>query len=1100
MSLIKKEFYQNLLADINILDVMKGENPTQKGSQWFCKSPYNTEQTASCHINIKKNKFIDYSSGKSGNAITYLMDKKNLTFVEAVQELAKLANKDVEYESEEAAKAYAEKQVKKAELQPLLDAAHAAYQKALFSLPRNHAAWEEIFFRGYSEQDAKIKKLGFAPGNQTIYNIAKELGNVDGAIEISLLNEKNNDRDFNRLVYPLYNATDKLVGFATRNLDKDVKKSKFAKWINSKSSTLFDPSKFLYGLNNAFSSINKTNTVWIVEGYNDVEAFQDHEIPNTISPCGTKLMDTQIKEIAKYAKKVYLCLDDDKAGKAATIKDIEKFLQLNFSVFTCNLPEGHDPDSYVRELKQKDFRFQFTDEELKASFNKNSLLIQHFEDNGFIKTGFDELCDFYLKGKDSITNQEGAKDICYIIAKVKDLGFRENYKSTLATRSKIKASIINTWVKEFEQDALEAALAKNPDYNWPSALKDEPIEKHLPMIRKYNFFQAKNQIWMQINDEKPFRFKSVSNFSIEVIQHMHDENFPKKLIRVKNIYNNERIFDYRADALVATQDVRKMLANQGNFKWKGDADNLENLTDFLYDDMGDGEQITELGWHHDGFWCWNNIVTVPGKESIKIDENGVFQFNDKTYYVPSANKIYRKSSSKYVSQKKVIVQNAQQPLGTYLEQLYKVHREHAITGTMFMISTIFQDIVFKHYNFFPMVFLYGNAGTGKDELSYCLRSFFGFPQTPNPVGSNLSTSKSAVRVLAEFKNMLIQFSEYTPGNEKNDETFKEFWNKNGYKRGTIAQRYSTEEVPVDCSILFTSNQFPTNLALITRLLTEQMMKNKFTIEEGKEFEKLMDMTKPGISSYTVEILHLRGIVEESFKEKYQTFIQGLKQMTDFADLEGRIIQNIAVMGAFYDLLRDYIHFPFTRAEMISHFTQMAKHIRKKLQTSSLNAKFWDCFYSCVKNRMNGDYILKVGKDLKIDGDQMYFNYKAVYDKVSDIWFRKHNEIAPKNLTLLQVLKEDEAFVTYKDNGVVFTDIENPNEKLKTSALIYNMNKIDVGRDILNAANWQIEESKSKQNSLENASPPHSPKDVDNKENQLAISAVNNIPEDDDLPF
>ena len=120
MSLIKKEFYQNLLADINILDVMKGENPTQKGSQWFCKSPYNTEQTASCHINIKKNKFIDYSSGKSGNAITYLMDKKNLTFVEAVQELAKLANKDVEYESEEAAKAYAEKQVKKAELQPLL--------------------------------------------------------------------------------------------------------------------------------------------------------------------------------------------------------------------------------------------------------------------------------------------------------------------------------------------------------------------------------------------------------------------------------------------------------------------------------------------------------------------------------------------------------------------------------------------------------------------------------------------------------------------------------------------------------------------------------------------------------------------------------------------------------------------------------------------------------------------------------------------------------------------------------------------------------------------------------------------------------------------
>lgn len=135
-----------------------------------------------------------------------------------------------------------------------------------------------------------------------------------------------------------------------------------------------------------------------------------------------------------------------------------------------------------------------------------------------------------------------------------------------------------------------------------------------------------------------------------------------------------------------------------------------------------------LGWQPEGFWAWNNKITLPrGNEIREIEENGVYKQNGKCYYIPSANKIYLNNPTKYMPQKKVILYEANVDFTQYTSKMIEVHRDHAITGILFTISSMFQDIIEDKLGFFPLLFLYGPASSGKDNLIECCQSFFWQP-------------------------------------------------------------------------------------------------------------------------------------------------------------------------------------------------------------------------------------------------------------------------------------------------------------------------------------------------------------------------------------
>src|SRR5699024_2199849 len=156
-----------------------------------------------------------------------------------------------------------------------------------------------------------------------------------------------------RVIYPLISrkgASFRPVGLAGRSLDPD---GKYAKWMNSTDSDLYKKDRFWYGLHLASEFIVKKNEVWIVEGYNDVIAWQTNGIQNTVAPCGTAIAENQMKLLRKFTDHIVLCMDSDPAGIKAMAKHIPAFLAFGFRVQLVELPEGVDPDDFSREHPER---------------------------------------------------------------------------------------------------------------------------------------------------------------------------------------------------------------------------------------------------------------------------------------------------------------------------------------------------------------------------------------------------------------------------------------------------------------------------------------------------------------------------------------------------------------------------------------------------------------------------------------------------------------------------------------------------------------------------------------------------------------------------
>ena len=261
-------------------------------------------------------------------------------------------------------------------------------------------------------------------------------------------------------------------------------------------------------------------------------------------------------------------------------------------------------------------------------------------------------------------------------------------------------------------------------------------------INNYHLFTDNNRIYILKGTSSKQYFESISNFEIQILQHIQDEKFPMKLLKVKNVFGLERIFDISSDLFNTLGGFENSIARQGNFLFTGNASDFKQLKALLFDKMGNGEKLESLGYQNGyDFWIWNNKVNLLNGKSIEIDENGIFNHNQKSFYVPSANKIYINNLSAYQPQKKMKLVNSDIAMSTYLQKMMEVHKEHYITAVLFTISSIFQDIVVNQIGNFPILFLYGAGSSGKDQLAESCQSFFGIPQTAINLEGGASTLK-----------------------------------------------------------------------------------------------------------------------------------------------------------------------------------------------------------------------------------------------------------------------------------------------------------------------------------------------------------------------
>lgn len=567
-------------------------------------------------------------------------------------------------------------------------------------------------------------------------------------------------------------------------------------------------------------------------------------------------------------------------------------------------------------------------------------------------------------------------------------------------------------------------------------------------VANYGLFQANNKIYIARGKLGKQYFESISNFQIEILQHIQDEKFPLKLLKIKNVFSLEKIFDMHSDRFNKLGTFEDSIACQGNFLFTGSPSDFKVLKAYLFDKMGNGQKIETLGFQNGfNFWVWNNKVNLMNGQSIEIDENGIFSLNKKSFYVPSANRIYSNNIAAFQPQKKMKIISSDNKLHEYLQKILEVHKSNSISAILFTLSSIFQDIVVKEIGNFPILFLYGAGSTGKDQLIECCQSFFGEPQSAINVESGASTIKGQIRKFAQFTNLIVHLSEYKRGDSKLDGILKGFWDRRGYEFGTIESKVSTDTVPVLSSTILAGNDYPEAEALISRLLWLEFPAKTFSAADSKPYEELKDMTKKGISHFTDDLLLYRDHYEKNFRIKYRMYKENLTPMIPVQHT--RVIGNLSVLGATYEIFKDIITFPFSYGEMIEHFKKCTENQNRKLDSSSIGNKFWDCFLASMRG--NKDDRIVVFRDLRLDSNILYFQFTSCFNKIQRQWALQYRETSPNKQTIQDYLKKQDYF----RNEVSSVRFGKGKDSKNTSGYVIDISKLQIQEELINAVEWQI---------------------------------------------
>lgn len=654
-----------------------------------------------------------------------------------------------------------------------------------------------------------------------------------------------------------------------------------------------------------------------------------------------------------------------------------------------------------------------------------------------------------------VKRNDGARKICAVIASIDDISLAETYINWVQKESGVLKTSLNKWIKEFRLEKVieEIEVEVDLEYELPKDVKI-PFSELENDIKNYGMFMANCKIWVALPKAilGKIYFTDISNFDIEILQHMADDSRPSLLIRMKNLNNNETIFDCPTETFNTVMRFKDILSRYHNYIFRGKQEHIETLHSFLFNKMGKGVKLDVLGWQIDGrFHAWNNKIISPDEEEkeFEINDNGQYVKGNNHYYIASANKLFKNNIYKYKNEKSFREIKNKISFYELLSQAAKVHRHHYISPILYGITTLFRDFVVEKENHFPILFLYGQGGTGKDELARLVMSLTGVPQKPINLESELSTQKATVRVLAQFRNGIIMFSEYKRGNQKIDGSLKNVYDNNGYSIGTIESKFSTDYIPVETGLILTGNEFPESEPLIQRTIWNQMDKNIFTQEEKEAMEVLKKMVSAGVSGYASEFIKHRNLVEEKYSEEHSKWTAILTPI--FPDVKVRMIDNLAIIAAFYGIFKDIFQFSFSQYEMIDHFKIGIEQQMFRINSTSLMVKFWDCFISSFRGTI--DDRIQAKKIVNIEENSLYVQWTHVYMKIQKQWFLLYRESAPKKEVVLEELKKADLFVSNHSSY----SFDTGRKAVRSSAIELNLSQLDkkIKNDIIGAFMEQV---------------------------------------------
>nr|WP_297785147.1 DNA primase [uncultured Allomuricauda sp.] len=410
----------------------------KSGSNFKGLSPFTDERTPSFMVSPVKQIWKDFSSGKGGNVVAFLMEHEHFTYPEAIKYLAKKYN--IEVEETEQTNEQKEQANERESMYLVSEYAQKYFTKTLWDTEPGKAIGLTYFKeRGFTDDTIKKFGLGYSLDEwEAFTKTALDKGYQLEFLEktgLTIVKEQTSgetrrfDRFKGRVMFPIHSMSGRVLGFGGRILTND---KKAAKYLNSPESEIYHKSKVLYGIYYAKQAIAKEDNCFLVEGYTDVIQMYQRGVENVVSSSGTALTPEQIRLINRLTKNITVLFDGDAAGLRASLRGIDLILEQGMNVKVCAFPEGEDPDSFAKNNTYEDL-VQYLDENAKDFIQfKTSLLAKE-------------------AANDPIKRADTVRDIVNSISKIPDRIRQEIYVQECAKIMQISEDVLYNTLAQIDK-------------------------------------------------------------------------------------------------------------------------------------------------------------------------------------------------------------------------------------------------------------------------------------------------------------------------------------------------------------------------------------------------------------------------------------------------------------------------------------------------------------------------------------------------------------------------------------------------------------------------------------------------------------------------
>ncbi|MFZ4927613.1 DNA primase [Chryseobacterium sp. Mn2064] len=456
--MISKQTIDKIFSTIRVEEIV-GEYVQLKraGSNYKGLSPFHEEKTPSFVVSASKQIWKDFSTGKGGTAISFLMEIENFTYPEALRHAAKKYGIEIEEDQREISEEAKNAQTEKDLLYKIHEVANTYFQEILWDEKEGRSIGLS-YFKERELKDDIIRKfqLGYSPEIKNAFTTyALEKGYSKEILErsgLSIFPENTPagvDRFRERVIFPIHSFSGRVLGFGARILKNNVKT---AKYLNSPETEIYHKSNVLYGLNQSKQAISRKNACLLVEGYMDVISLHMSGIENVVASSGTSLTTEQIKLIKRLTENVTILFDGDNAGIKASFRSIDMLLTEGMNIRVLLFPDGDDPDSFARKHPQDYVEKYIENEAMDFIDFKAEILLKDI-------------------GNDPIRKAEAIRDIVKSVSFVQNALKREVYLKEVSNKFGLSEQSL------FNELDVQKQITQNQNHHVQQQQKDKAAPK-----------------------------------------------------------------------------------------------------------------------------------------------------------------------------------------------------------------------------------------------------------------------------------------------------------------------------------------------------------------------------------------------------------------------------------------------------------------------------------------------------------------------------------------------------------------------------------------------------------------------------------------------